>query len=403
MRLYCTTPERFPLRLVDVTELFFRELRRHGVEQTWFCGPGYEPATMRREYSDGVLLLVPPTFKIGGIAGTALTRLSYLFFETVFMLRQIAERPDGILVRDKYWGAVVAWAVTRWTGGKLFIWLSYPYPEHDDEEAAAMGGWRRWLRRSRAWLGYKMLYRFAMPRADHCFVQSEQMKRDLLAYGIPADKMTPVPMGISKSVFDAIETDGPLASPPTVLYLGTLAAVRKLEILVDAFRIVHDARPDARFLFVGSGNVPGEQEFLEARTREAGLSEVVTFTGQLPMAEAWKLTAAASACVSPFRTTPVLRVASPTKFVEYLAFAKPTVGNSHPEHSMIADESQGAITVEWSAQAFADAIVWCLDHPEDARQMGLRGRAWVAEHRTYDRLGNLVHDKLASIVNAPRD
>ncbi len=36
----------------------------------------------------------------------------------------------------------------------------------------------------RAWLGYRMLYRFAMRRADHCFVQSEQMKTDMLQWGI---------------------------------------------------------------------------------------------------------------------------------------------------------------------------------------------------------------------------
>ncbi len=91
---------------------------------------------------------------------------------------------------------------------------------------------------------------------------------------------------------------------------------------------------------------------------------------------------------------PVLRVASPTKFIEYLALAKPTVGNDHPEHSMIAKAASGAMIVEWSPQGFADAILWCLDHPEEAREMALRGREWVGEHRTYDRLADMVHGEL---------
>jgi glycosyltransferase involved in cell wall biosynthesis len=105
--------------------------------------------------------------------------------------------------------------------------------------------------------------------------------------------------------------------------------------------------------------------------------------------------------VSPFRLTPVLRVASPTKFIEYLALAKPTVGNRHPEHSMIAEASHGAMIVDWSPQAFADAILWCLDHPEEAREMALRGRRWVQENRTYDRIASLVLTEFERVLAAP--
>ena len=98
---------------------------------------------------------------------------------------------------------------------------------------------------------------------------------------------------------------------------------------------------------------------------------------------------------------PLLRVASPTKFVEYLAFAKPTVGNDQPEHTMIAQESQGALSVEWSPQAFADAIVWCLDNPEEAQEMGRRGREWIGRHRTYDRLAGMVHARLLEVLGMP--
>ena len=386
------------MRLVDITELFMHELRDRGVIQTWYVKPALQAGPLRHEYLKGTEIIVPPTITAGGAVGKTLTLLGYWFFETVFMLRQLAKPPDAILVRDKYWGAVLGYFVARACGAKLLIWLSYPYPEHDTEEAGSTHGWRRLLRRARASLGYRMLYRFAMPRADHCFVQSDQMKRDLLQWGIRPERMTPVPMGISKRVFDSIDVSTPPAMPPVVLYLGTLAGVRKLEILVDTFALVHRQRPDVRFQFVGSGNVPHEREALEKRVHEQGLDGVVQFTGQLPMAEAWKLTGAASVCVSPFRTTPVLRVASPTKFVEYLAFAKPTVGNTHPEHSAIAQASRGALTVEWSPEAFADAILWCLDHPEEAREMAARGREWVRGHRTYERIADMVHQELMRIV-----
>jgi glycosyltransferase involved in cell wall biosynthesis len=398
VRLYCSTPEKYPIRLVDVTELFFRELRTRGVEQTWFCRAGAQSGGLRREWQSGVGIIVPPSLPGDGIVAKALTYFAYWFFELVFLLKQIGRPPDAILIRDKYWGAFVGYLVARICGCRFMVWLSYPYPEHDSEEAQSATGWRRSLKRVRASLGRRILYQFAMPRADHCFVQSEQMKKDLLHWGISPDKMTAVPMGITTRVFDSADLDAPPASPPVVLYLGTLAGVRKLEILVDAFALVLQKRPDVRLQFVGDGDVPAERQKLEERVRHLNLSAAVEFTGQLPMDEAWKKVAAASVCLSPFRVTPVLRVASPTKFVEYLAFAKATVANDHPEHSMIAAKSSGALIVEWTPEAFAEGILWCLDHPEEAREMALRGRVWIRDNRTYDRLADQVLHQLEAVI-----
>ncbi|MGE0316114.1 MAG: glycosyltransferase [Lautropia sp.] len=440
MRLHCSTQERFPIRLVDVTELFFHELRARGVEQTWYCQPSNTPGPMRRvragavgthgdgtdaravgtdahggasREAGGVEIVVPPTFGRGGALGKVATRLGYWLIETWLLFTLLWRRVDAILIRDKYWGALVGLLVARLTGARLLIWLSYPFPEHEREEAQDARGLRRLMLRARALTGEAMLYGIAMPRADHCFVQSEQMKRDLAARGIPTQRMTAVPMGITRRFFDdhppgptraagdaAFETappgDAPLA--PLVLHLGTLASVRRLEVLVDAFAIVAARRADVRFRFVGDGDLPHERARLEQRAREAGIADRVEFTGFVPMARAWAHVEAAGVCVSPFRVTPVLRVASPTKFIEYLAFAKPTVANDHPEHSMIAKACDGARISDWSAQGFADAIVWCLANPADARAMGLRGREWVRAHRTYDRLADLVHARLVEIV-----
>jgi glycosyltransferase involved in cell wall biosynthesis len=186
--------------------------------------------------------------------------------------------------------------------------------------------------------------------------------------------------------------------PPVVLYVGGLQVVRRLEMLIDCFAEVARRHAQVRFRVVGDGSVPEDRLRLERRAAELGIADRVQFTGQLPMAEAHRHIAAASVCLSPIVVTPTLRVASPTKFVEYLAWARPTIGNDHPEQSMIAEQSKGAICVEWSAKAFADAIIWCLEHPDQAAEMAARGRAWVKATRTYDKLGALVLDRLRSII-----
>lgn len=380
------------MRLPDVTELFLNELQACGVEQTWYCGPSVSPGSLRRVNIGGAVIIVPPSFG-GGFIGKGATKLTSLFLEAVYLIKQVREKPDAILIRDRYFGAVVGYVVARACGIPFLMWLSYPYPQHYREEAARAKGWKRFPLAARSWVGYMMLFPM-MRRADHCFVQSEQMKTDLEnGEAIARDRMTPVPMGVAKRLADEVENVA-LSDPPTVIYLGALAAIRRLEVLVEAFALASRSRPDVRFIFAGDGDVPSERRDLEARVKLAGLSDRVTFTGQLPRAEALTLVRQASVCVSPVMNTPVLRVASPTKLIEYLALGKPTVANDHPEHSMIGRESSGLSICEWSATDFAAHIIDLLDRPEEARLMGERGRQWVQENRTYDRLADMVFSKL---------
>ena len=63
-----------------------------------------------------------------------------------------------------------------------------------------------------------------------------------------------------------------------VLYVGRLAKVKNLPLLLAAFRAVHEAFPDARLSLVGDGDERGE---LERLTSEYGLEEVTRFAGKL--------------------------------------------------------------------------------------------------------------------------
>jgi len=207
-----------------------------------------------------------------------------------------------------------------------------------------------------------------------------------------------VPMGVSARISKWHQANQPPVDPMRVVYAGTLAAVRRLEVLLDAFAIVIQQVPDAKLEFVGEGDTPGERKALEAHAARLGLSSSVSFVGFVPMEVAWTRSAAAAVCLSPFWPNPVLAVASPTKMVEYLALGRPVVCNDHPEQSQIIAESGAGICVPWSATAFAEAIVYLLTHPSEAAGMGLRGPAWVAEHRTYPTIAKAVWLKYQSLI-----
>lgn len=391
-KLYCTTNENFPIKLVDVVDLFLRELRSRGVEQEWFA-KSETNGPWRRETVAGVPVIVPPYSSRYGAPGKAISKGLYWLTDAVCMLRLLFKPVDVIQVRDKYFVALLGLLVARLRGRVFTVWLSYPFPEDSLDIAAEKGLLSGLYQRLSGAIGILFLYKMAMPWADHCFVQSEQMREDLHKLrGVPREQMTPVPMGVSNRVRD-LPAHGVRGGnrTQTVMYLGTMYKVRRLETMIDAFISVANQRPDVRFLLVGDGLAPSDRGDLEARVAAAGVTDRFDFTGFIPIEQAWQKIAESDVCVSPFLANRVLRVASPTKLVEYMAFGKPVVANEHPEHNRVLEASGGGVCVPWSIDGFASGILACLDDPAAARDMGIRGRQWVLENRTYDRLADQVY------------
>lgn len=238
-----------------------------------------------------------------------------------------------------------------------------------------------------------LLYRVIMSQADHIFVQSEQMKKDVASKGIPKGKLTSVPMGISLEAIRYQPTEIEVLTSKdekVVLYLGTLAKVRRIDFLIRVFDKVLYQVPNVKLYLVGDGNNPSDEQILKDEAVRLGVEETVIFTGFLPRDEAWRYVCKANVCVSPFHPTPILNVASPTKLIEYLAMGKPVVANDHPEQRLVISESGGGICVPYEENAFADAIVELLGNPQRAIEMGNKGRRYVEKYRTYKTIADVV-------------
>ena len=183
-----------------------------------------------------------------------------------------------------------------------------------------------------------------------------------------------------------------------MLYLGSLDKVRGLDFLVRSFAAVHAAVPAAKLFLVGRSIDPQDQMFLEREVTRLDLQSAVVLVGQLPQSEALEYVREADVCVSPLYPTPVLRVASPTKLIEYMAMGKAVVANDHPEQKRLIDESGGGYCVAYEERPFAQAILSLLQDPEAAQRMGQRGRRYVIEHRAYAVIADILERRLLSVV-----
>jgi glycosyltransferase involved in cell wall biosynthesis len=399
-KLLILSSDRFPPFRVDLAVLFGKKLSGYGHRIDWLLqSEGDCTAAWVTEYGGG-------TAWVGRTDNgtSAWSRLRKHWFSIAHDLKVFSKarskKYDFIQVKDKIIGALFGLLAARLYGARFTYWLSFPFPEaslHFAREGVAKYPLFYLLR---GHVFRLLMYRIIMPMADHVFVQSEQMMRDVIDEGIDADKLTPVPMGVSLDELPvSANTGAPLeAANQVIIYLGTLNRARHLDFLIRVFGRVHNEVDTARLLIVGSGDEPEDEAILRREARELGIQDVINFTGRLPMKEAWQQVGSAYLGVSPFYPTKILSSTSPTKLVEYMAFSKPVVANDHPEQNLIIRESEAGICVTWDEQEFADAIVRLLRDPELAAEMGKRGRLYVEKHRSYDVISRSVEQKYLEML-----
>jgi glycosyltransferase involved in cell wall biosynthesis len=399
----CLAPNKFPPRHVDVSVLFGEELANRGhridflLQSKDSCNAFYQTTW------NGIRVFVGAT-NLGNRIHHRFTKrlLDLLNNLKVFKLTR-HNQYDFVQVKDRFVSALVALVAARLTKTKYFYWLSYPFPEANLYQVRSGTARYPMIYFVRGFLLKLLLYRVILPLSDHVFVQSEEMKRAVSAKGIPAWEITPVPMGVSlASTPHSPAVDGRVGDKnrghKDIVYLGSLIRTRKLDFLLKVFHAVLQQEPDARLYMIGAGEDPRDIKFLKGLGEELGVGDRVTFTGFLPMREAWSYVENAALGVSPYYPSPILRSTSPTKLVEYMAMGKPVVANDHPEQSRVILESGAGLCVPYDIDAFSHAIVELLRDPERAFRMGQRGRKYVEQHRSYEKIADSLEQTYCRLL-----
>jgi glycosyltransferase involved in cell wall biosynthesis len=309
------------------------------------------------------------------------------------------DRYDLVVVRDRFISATMALIAAKMLSVKFVYWLSFPFPEYylyqAEEGIAAYPG----VYRLRSCLLRVLLYRLILHSAEHVFVQTPKMLENIAEHGIDKKKMSSVLMGVSVEdiPFFGYETVDRKHDGKTIVYLGTLGKARRMDFLLRAFGKVVAKERMAHLYLVGGGDEDGDELLLKEEAASMGIEDKVHITGFLPQTMAWDHLRDAAVCVSPITPSPILDCGSPTKLVEYMAMGKASVANDHPEQRLVLRESGAGICVPYEEEAFAQAILYLLEHRGESEAMGIRGREYVRRKRNYDTLADIVEQKLLSL------
>lgn len=309
---------------------------------------------------------------------------------------------DFIQVKDKFIAALIGILVARSTKCKFLYWLSYPFPEADLYEYREGTARYPSLYFLRGLFFKFLLYNIILPLSDHAFVQSDQMKRDIISQGIPANKLTPVPMGVDLEeisiALNSVDRQGKRIKN-SVIYLGTMQRVRRIDFVIRVFRKVLDKIPDAVLYMVGGSDNADDLEFLKMEAKRLNVDHAIKFTGNLPREKAIQFVKKVSVGISPFFPTPILNSTSPTKLIEYMSMGTPVVANDHPEQHQVIRESNAGICVQYDETAFADAILDLLNDQEKTEQMGENGIKYIHRNRNYTVIADSLEKKYFQLID----
>ncbi len=185
-----------------------------------------------------------------------------------------------------------------------------------------------------------------------------------------------------------------LETKHVVLSVARLVPLKNLRLLVDAFRIVRAADPDAHLLVVGEGP---EARALERHAADEGVAGSVTFAGYVPHDETPDF----------YRSADVFTLSSdfdnsPNVVLEAMASGLPVVATDVGGVREFVDPRGGTVVPARQPDALARAIALYLSHGPDARAAGEWNRARAAATFSWRASARQLLDVYSGVIAARR-
>jgi glycosyltransferase involved in cell wall biosynthesis len=228
----------------------------------------------------------------------------------------------------------------------------------------------------------------SMLGADLVVTLGEAMRDEIVARGVPADKVLIVPNAVSqeflKPLPDATALRAELRIGAEEYVVGVITSLVPHEgigTLLEATRLLADRGVPVRALIVGDGP---ERAALQRQAAVAGLGETVIFTGRVAAARVREFHALLDVFVVPRTRDRVCQLVTPLKPVEAMASGLCVVTSEVKALTeIIKPEVTGALTIPQDPVSLADRLEFLFYSPDIRKKLGNSAREWVARDRTW--------------------
>lgn len=323
--------------------------------------------------------------KVVGYPSNSRSKLGF-FFDAIKIAKKINQdqRLDLVQCQDPFMPALIGWWLKKTLGVKLQLNF------HGDF-------WRNpaWLRERKINFLFWLISKFTVPRADAIRVMSAGQKEKLVQAGIEARKIRVISTPIDLNKFLNYEFSNnkvwrhgyeKLQGAKKVLNVGRDDKVKDYKTLAKAYKIIADklfkSGKNSSLVLTQLGSA---HEFLKCIKKENIKAPVVTGSGKLNQGINVEGIVEQSVLIDYYYFSDVVVLSSTSEsfgkvLVEANACGKPVVSTATTgAKEIIQDRVNGFLVPVGDYQALAAKIIYLLEHPEQAREMGQKGREIVRE------------------------
>ncbi len=218
----------------------------------------------------------------------------------------------------------------------------------------------------------------------------EGLRQDIIARGLPDDKVTVIPNAVDIQRFTLnrqpdLELKRSLGLEDKIVlgFIGSFYAYEGLSLLLDALPGILVDQPEVRLLLVGGGP---QEEALHVQSEALNLSEYVRFTGRVPHNQVQKFYDLVDIFVYPRLSMRLTELVTPLKPLEAMAQGKLVLASNVGGHrELIKNGETGILFPAGDIASFAENVTKCVTHREKWQKIIRDARDFVKSERNWQK------------------
>lgn len=329
---------------------------------------GYRIRPVLREQLDGVLVTRLAIYPYHGTNAIrrALAYLSFMASAFIYLVVKARRQDTAYVFYPALTAGYAALVARMFRRNRVILDIQDMWPDSLEATGMVRG---RLINRILSWV-CRVQYRWV----DEIIVLSKGFRDLIVSRGAKASKISVIFNWADET--PARENGGlPTGFDPAdtfrVLFAGNMGAAQGLASVLNAAAIVLEARPRARFYFLGSGIEKAELE-----QRAAMISDRIVFLPRVSLAEVQNYLVNSDCLIVHLRPDPLFAITIPSKTQAYLYAGRPILMAVEGEAAeLIVTAGAGEAATPGDAIDIAGKIIKLHDmSPAERSQMGRRGR-----------------------------
>lgn len=250
---------------------------------------------------------------------------------------------------------------------------------------------------------YRRLDLLVMRHFDRLVAVSEATQREMVAGGVPAEKIAIIHNAIDTVAWSPARVDGSCrkaqaleAAFPIIGYVGRINEEKDLETWIRAAAVVGAKYPKARFVLVGDGKGDDTQARIEQLAATLNIRQQIVFTGF--RSDLQELYGSFDIFMLTSR-----REGLPNCILEAMAMGVPVVTTDVAgAKELVADQMTGFVLPQGDVEGLGGALMKLASDRELCRRFGAASRMRIEEKFSFSQRLRRIEDLYESIVGVPQ-